>query len=122
VKYFALGAANPELALRRIKFLHTVVWAVFAGSIVLIPVAAGLQRWRFAFLLIGLVSLECLVLAFNRMMCPLTGVAARYTDNRQENFDIYLPLWLARYNKHIFGTLYFGGVMFTIVLWLQHGR
>jgi hypothetical protein len=102
--------------------LHTVVWAVFAGSIVLIPVAAGLQRWWLAFLLIGLVSLECLVLACNRMMCPLTGVAARYTDDRQENFDIYLPLWLARYNKHIFGTLYLGGVIFAIVLWLQRGH
>jgi hypothetical protein len=56
------------------------------------------------------------------MMCPLTGVPARYTDNRQENFDIYLPFWLARYNKHIVGTLYFGGVIFTIMLWLQHGH
>jgi hypothetical protein len=122
VKYFELGVANPGLALRLIKLLHTVVWAVFAGAIVVIPIAAGLQRWRFALLLIGVVSLEGLVLAFNRMMCPLTSVAARYTDNRQENFDIYLPLWLARYNKHIFGTLYFGGVMFTIVQWLQHGH
>jgi hypothetical protein len=122
VKYFDPGAANAELALRRIKLLHTVVWAVFAGSIVLIPVAAGLQLWRLAFLLIGFASLECLVLAFNRMRCPLTGVAARYTDDRQDNFDIYLPLWLARYNKLIFGTLYAGGVLLTIVLWLQHGH
>lgn len=119
MKYLALGAAEPELALRRIKLLHTAVWALFAGSIVLIPVAAWLQQWRLAFILIGLVSLECLVLALNRMMCPLTDVAARYTDNRKANFDIYLPLWLARYNKHIFGPLFVGGVMMTIVLWLR---
>ena len=25
----------------------------------------------------------------------LTDVAARYTPERQDNFDIYLPLWLA---------------------------
>jgi hypothetical protein len=119
MKYLTFGAANPELALRRIKLLHTAVWALFAGSIVLIPVAAGLQQWRLAFILIGLVSLECSVLALNRMMCPLTGVAACYTDDRQANFDIYLPLWLARYNKHIFGPLFVGGVVMTIVLWLQ---
>lgn len=118
----AIGSANPERALRRIKLLHTVVWAVFAGSILLIPMAALLGWWRLTFILIGLVSLECVVLVFNRMKCPLTGVAARYTDNRQDNFDIYLPLWLARYNKHIFGTLYLGGVVVTIVLRLNQGR
>jgi hypothetical protein len=60
MKYLPLGAANPELALRRIKLLHTAVWVLFAGSILLIPVAAGLQQWRLAFMLIGLVSLEAL--------------------------------------------------------------
>jgi hypothetical protein len=30
------------------------------------------------------------------MRCPLTGIAARYTDDRRDNFDIYLPPWLAR--------------------------
>jgi hypothetical protein len=118
MKYSAFGAETPGI-LHRIKLLHTVVWAVFAGSILVIPVMAFLQQWRLAFILIGLVSLECMVLAFNRMMCPLTGLAARYTDDRQDNFDIYLPLWLARYNKHIFGTLYLGGVVVTLVLWLQ---
>lgn len=93
-----MGSANPERALHRIKLLHMVVWAVFAGSIVLIPVAASFGLWRLTFVLIGLVSPECLVLVLNRMTCPLTGVARRYTDNRQDNFDIYLPLWLARYN------------------------
>jgi hypothetical protein len=58
-------------------------------------------------------------LALNRMKCPLTDVAARYTDDRNANFDIYLPLWLARYNKHIFGPLFFGGMVLTILLWLQ---
>lgn len=102
--------------------IHTAVWAVFAGSIVLIPVAAWLQWWRLAYMLIGLVALECLVLVLNGMKCPLTSVAARYTDSRQDNFDIYLPLWLARYNKHIFGALYLGGVVITVLLWLQQGQ
>jgi hypothetical protein len=122
VERTAIGSANPERVLRRIKLLHTVVWAGFAGSIVLIPAAALLGWWRLTFILIGIVSLECVVLVFNHMKCPLTGVAARYTDNRQDNFDIYLPLWLARYNKHVFGTLYLVGVVVTIVLWLNQGR
>jgi hypothetical protein len=42
-------------------------------------------------------------------------MAARYTDDRADNFDIYLPLWLARYNKHIFGFLFVVGEL--VVLW-----
>jgi hypothetical protein len=45
--------------------------------------------------------IEVAVLVLNRMRCPLTGIAARFTEDRRANFDIYLPLWLARYNKQI---------------------
>jgi len=113
--------SHPERILRRIKLLHTVAWAVFAGSIVVIPFAALGSRWRLAFGLIALVALECVVLVVNRMRCPLTDVAARYTEDRRDNFDIYLPLWLARYNKQIFGPLYLGGVVVAIVLWSVRG-
>jgi hypothetical protein len=50
------------------------------------------------------------------MRCPLTPLAARYTDDRSDNFDIYLPLWLARYNKQIFGPLFLVATLFAI-LW-----
>ena len=43
------------------------------------------------------------MLAVNHMRCPLTDLAARYTVNREDNYDIYLPPWLARHNKQIFG-------------------
>jgi hypothetical protein len=46
-----------------------------------------------------------LVLIANDESCPLTGVAARYTVDRRDNFDIYLPEWLARHNKLIFGSI-----------------
>lgn len=104
-------------ALRAVKVVHTLVWAVFAGAIVAIPVAAWRGRFAIAAGLIGFVLLEVLVLAANRMRCPLTDVAARYTDERQDNFDIYLPLWLARYNKEIFGGLYVAGIALTVFLW-----
>jgi hypothetical protein len=60
---------------------------------------------------------ECGVLALNRGRCPLTDVAAQYTDDRAPNFDIYLPVWLARYNKHIFGTLFAAGELFVLWRW-----
>ena len=64
--------------------------------------------------MIAAVAVEVVILALNRMRCPLTNVAERYTDDRRDNFDIYLPLWLARYNKQIFGTLFVAGIVYTV--------
>jgi len=110
---------QPATALRFVKTIHTVVWAVFAGAILAIPVLAWYGFWFSAAALIALVLVECLVLVVNRMRCPLTGIAARYTDDRRDNFDIYLPLWLAKYNKLIFGSLFAAGLLFTLALWLE---
>jgi hypothetical protein len=112
---------QPTATLRLVKLVHTVVWAVFAGSIVLLPVAAWRGHFALALVLIGLVLVEVLVLLANRWRCPLTDVAARYTDDRPDNFDIYLPLWLARYNKQIFGTLFVVGLLVTALAWLRLG-
>lgn len=107
--------------LRAIKFLHTLVWAGFAGCIVAIPVLALQQRFRLAAILALIVLGEVVVLAINRWQCPLTPIAARYTEDRRANFDIYLPEWLARYNKEIFGPLYFAGVVLLAVRWVGAG-
>jgi hypothetical protein len=66
------------------------------------------------------VLFEVVVLLINRWRCPLTGVAARYTDQRQDNFDIYLPLWLARHNKTVFGWLFVAGLVYAGVRWWLH--
>lgn len=50
--------------------------------------------------------------------CPLTDLAGRYTEERVDNFDIYLPLWLARRNKMIFGTLFAVGELVVLGRWL----
>lgn len=105
---------KPEATLRIIRTVHTLVWAVFAGAIVATPVFVYRQNLTVAWFLIGIVFVEVMVLLVNRMRCPLTGVAARYTENRQDNFDIYLPLWLARYNKLLFGVLYLAGVAYAV--------
>ena len=103
--------------LRVVKTVHTIVWAFFVGSIVAVPISARMGRFGWALLFAGMVLVEVLVLAFNRLRCPLTDVAARYTPDRRPNFDIYLPEWLARWNKEIFGTLYLLGVLFALACW-----
>lgn len=100
--------------LHLIRFVHTAIWAIFAGSIVAIPVLAHRGNLEIAWGLIGLVFVEVVVLVANGMRCPLTDLAGRHTQDRRDNFDIYLPLWLARYNKEIFGALYVAGIAYTL--------
>ncbi len=104
--------------LRAIKVVHTVAWAFFASCILAIPIVALRADFRGAAWLIAIVFVECLVLAVNRMRCPLTPLAARYTEDRRDNFDIYLPEWLARHNKLIFGSLYAAGSLFALLRWV----
>lgn len=111
-------AIAPAVALRSIRALHTVVWAVFAGAIIAIPVAVWEDRFEWFLTLTGLVLIEVAVLAFNRMRCPLTDLAARYTTDRQPNFDIYLPRWLAQYNKEVFGSLFVVGLVAGLLRWV----
>lgn len=109
------GDDSSRRALRRVKVLHTVIWAFFAACIVAVPITAATGHLAGAWVLIALVAVEVIVLLLNGMRCPLTGVAARYTAERQDNFDIYLPLWLARHNKRLFGALYVAGVLYTLL-------
>ena len=100
-----------------IKLLHTTIWLFFAGCIVAIPFAGAWRQFLWAAVLSGVVLFECLILAINRGRCPLTDLASRYTEERRDNFDIYLPLWLARRNKAIFGTLFVVSEVFVLGRW-----
>ncbi len=53
-----------------------------------------------------MVILEGLILLLFRLSCPLTSLARRYSDSDRANFAIFLPNWLARYNKRLFAPLY----------------
>lgn len=115
---------NASSALLVVRLVHTLAWAVFAGAIIALPVAAFRCRFDVALLLAGLVACEIAILACNRWACPLTHwacplthVAARYTRDRRDNFDIYLPAWLARYNKALFGTWFVLGLVYTGLAW-----
>jgi len=99
--------------------LHTAVWGVMVSCILTVPIAALWRQFHLALILSAVVFLECGILAINRCRCPLTGLASRYTGDRADNFDIYLPLWLARYNKTIFGTLFAVGEIVLLWCWLH---
>ena len=68
----------------------------------------------FTWIAIGLVILEGLTLVIFNMNCPLTLVAKKYSNSQKNNFDIFLPNWLAKYNKIIFTSIYLVGVLIVI--------
>jgi hypothetical protein len=77
---------------------------------------AGTSRGgRMAFVVFG----EVLILVANGWRGPLTTLATRFSEEGHDNFDIYLPLWLARHNKLIFGALYVAGMAFAYVRWVK---
>jgi hypothetical protein len=104
----------PASMLRVIKVAHTVAWAALVAVIFAIPVMAWRNRVAAVAVLTAIMLAEVAVLLLNGWKCPLTILAARYTDDRRANFDIYLPLWLAANNKRIFGTIFVGGLMFSV--------
>jgi hypothetical protein len=103
-----------------VKLLHTAVWAILVGCILALPAVAFRRRFDVALILTAVMLIECGILALNHFRCPLTDLAARYTQDRSDAFDIYLPGWLARYNQAIFGTTFV--INEFIVLWLWRSR
>jgi hypothetical protein len=112
-------AQSMQTALHVVKVIHTLAWTIFAGCILAISVLAWRGKFGSVVVLTILVIIEIAVLIVNEWRCPLTNVAARYTDDRSDNFDIYLPLWLARNNKLIFGWLFAVVLVFALALWLE---
>ena len=96
-----------------IKVVHTLVWAFFVACILSIWIFALRADFIDAALSIGIVFIEVVVLALNKWRCPLSPIAARYTQDCRGNFDIYLPEWLAGRTMPIFGTLYVVGIVLT---------
>jgi hypothetical protein len=108
---------KDDSALRAVKATHTAIWAFFGACILGAPIAARFDNFWLAWLLVGIVAIEALTLLINKWACPLTNIAARYTAQREDNFDIYLPLWLARHNKAIFTPLYLLGAAYVAFAW-----
>ncbi len=98
-----------------IKFVHTLIWIFFVAVIGYILYAGFFNRLgALVWIAISLIVLEGVIIMLNKGSCPLTPLAARYTNRRDDSFDIFLPNWLARNNKIIFGTIAFLGFVIVV--------
>lgn len=88
-----------------IKVAHTLVWVLIAGAILALYPAIALDCQECFAGLHLLIGAEIIALALSGWRCPLTRIAARYTDDRGPNFDIFLPAALARWNMVVFTTI-----------------
>ena len=106
---------NPEKKLLAIKLTHTVIWAFFV-AIIFYVLYSGINNKVnfFTWICIALVIGEGLTLLVFKMFCPLTLIARKYTDSQNDNFDIFLPNWLAKHNKLIFTSIFMIGVVIVI--------
>lgn len=93
--------------LTAIKIMHTLIWLVFNLILTYMAYAVIVNRInKWVWIGIGLILLEGLVLFIFRGNCPLTLVARNYSDSTKNNFDIFLPNWLAKYNKLIYTIIF----------------
>ena len=98
-----------------IKLLHTLIWAVLASATLLVFYAGVFNHINvYTWISIGMVIVEGIILMLFRWSCPLTVVARKYSDSTQDNFDIFLPNWLAKHNKTIFTTLFLVGLVLVL--------
>ena len=97
---------NNNTKLRVIKLLHTAIW-IFFNVVIFYMLYAVLTNKIDHWLWIGygLIFLETVTLLAFKWYCPLTVWARKYSDSNKDNFDIYLPNWLAKYNKLIYGCI-----------------
>jgi hypothetical protein len=98
-----------------IKLIHTLVW-FFMVAVIFYVLYSGVYNKinTLTWISIGTIVLEGIVLLVFRMYCPLTILARKYSDSSKDNFDIYLPNWLARYNKHIFTPIFLVGLSLVL--------
>lgn len=90
-----------------IKIIHTAIW-IFFNFVIFYMLYAAIANKLDLWLWIGygFVFLEGLILVAFKSHCPLNLIARRYTNSPKDNFDIYLPSWLAKYTKLIYTTLF----------------
>ena len=97
---------NPRLKLVLIKIVHSTVWLFFNAVLFYLFYAVVTNRInKWVWIGLGCFLAEGIVLLVFRNFCPLTLIARRYSDSTKDNFDIYLPEWLAKYNKKIYTSL-----------------
>lgn len=102
--------------LRLIKIAHTAIWLFFNVVIFYMLYAVIVNKidlWLWVGY--GIIVIEGIVLVIFKMYCPLTVWARKYSNSTKDNFDIYLPNWLARHNKLIYTVIMIGILILTII-------
>jgi len=107
---------SDESKLKIIKTAHTLIWLFFNVVIFYMCYAVVVNKldgrlW----ICYGLILGEGIILLLFKLHCPLTIWARRYSNSTKDNFDIYLPNWLAKYNKQVYVTIIIGITLFLIV-------
>jgi hypothetical protein len=102
---------NIKLVL--VKILHTIIWVFFNVVIFYLLYAVVIDRIdKWVWICISLIILEVITLIVFKKICPVTLIARKYSDSKKDNFDIYLPNWLAKYNKEFYTVI----VLIAIVI------
>lgn len=97
---------RDESKLILIKTIHTLVWIFFNFVIFYMFYTVIMGKFDgWLWIGYGLFVLEGITLVIFKFFCPLTVMARKYSNSSKSNFDIYLPNWLAKYNKLIYTTI-----------------
>ena len=112
---------NKANKLLTIKLFHTIIWIFFVLVIGYI-LYSGITNTitTYTWLGIALILGEGLVLVIFKMFCPLTLMARKYSNSSKENFDIFLPNWLAKHNKLIFTSIFIVGLVLVVARVIQN--
>jgi len=107
---------QSETKLIVIKTVHTLIW-IFFNAVIFYMLYAVLVNKLDIWLWIGygLFFLEGITLLLFKFFCPLTVMARKYSNSTKDNFDIYLPNWLAKYTKLIYTSIL--GIIILITIY-----
>jgi hypothetical protein len=115
IAFFNQQNMLPQTKLTIIKVVHTAVW-IFFNVVIFYMLYAVIVNKLDIWLWIGygLFLLEGIILLVFKLYCPLTVMARKYSNSSKANFDIYLPIWLARYTKLIYTSILIVIILITV--------
>jgi hypothetical protein len=107
---------TAQAKLVAIKVIHTCIW-LFFNVVLFFLYYAVITNHITIWVWLGLCSfaIEGIVLLLFKNSCPLTLWARVYSSSTRDNFDIYIPNWLAKYNKTIYT-----GLLVVVILMLVY--
>lgn len=97
---------NDQRKLVLIKLLHTAIWVFYNVVIFYLLYAVVVDKIdKWIWIGLAFIFAEGLILLLFKRTCPITLIARKYSNSASDNFDIFLPNWLAKYNKIIYSAI-----------------